>query len=121
MKIIAAQNHRNESMIEFVVDVVHHYESPGQFYKNAIRELFRETESDVLIDWYLSIADQRPRTATEIRSAVAVALEMTPMPDFCPELDDIVSAYAFRTDWNAEEYVWRSGQQYWLLCWGTSA
>ena len=121
MKIINAQNRRNESMIEFVVDDVNHHESPRNFYENAMRELLRGTDSDVVIDLYLSNADQRSCTATEIRSAVAELLEKTPMQDFCPELDEIVSAYAFRADWNAEEYVWRSGQQYWLLCWGTSA
>jgi hypothetical protein len=84
--------------------------SPEKFHANAMRALLRGTESDVFVDWYLSIADQRPRSAAELRSAVALLLEMTPMPDFSPALDDIVSAYAFRIDWNEEEYVWRSGR-----------
>ncbi len=121
MKIIRAQNVRNESMIEFVSDDVSLHDSPERFYAAAMRALFRGTDSDENFEKYLSSARQKSRSAAELRSAIAQLLKITPMPDYTPELGDVSSVCSFRTEWNAEEYVWRSGQLYWLVCWGTAA
>ena len=121
MKIVSAQNNRNESEIEFVTSQADLHDSPAAFYAVAMRELFRGTDSDACIDTYVSSGRQLSRSAAELRSRIAELLEITPVPGFTPALDAVTAAWSFRTEWNAEEHVWRSGQDYWLVCWGTSA
>lgn len=121
MKIVGAHNTRNESEIEFVTSEVNSHESPAAFYARAIHELFRGSDPDACIDTYVSSGRQISRSAAELRSRIAELLEITPVLGFTPALDEVSAAWSFRTEWNAEEHVWCSGQNYWLVCWGTSA
>ena len=121
MRQIHADNTRNESQIDFVSDDHHLHQSPDEFFAAAIRLLHDGYDSAENIEKYITNATWVARTITELRTAVEECLAITPIPDFFPNLKGAVAIHSFRDDWNLQEFVWRCGDQYWYMNWGTAA
>ena len=121
MDRISGQNNRNESQIEFVSDPVTHHDSAADFYAAVIRLLWDGWDSAENTEKHIRTAVPTSRSLAELKRKVAENLDITPIPSFTPDLTGPTDILSFRDEWNAQEFVWVSNDQYHYMEWGTSA
>ncbi len=118
---IEANNPRNESQIAFVSDDCKNYQDMDGFYAAAVRLLWEGWDSDENTARYIANANKSMRNPDELQTVIGECLGITPIHGFLLDLLDLSEIYSMREDWNQREFVWRSSNNYWYMCWGTSA
>jgi len=112
---------RGESSIDLLGDALTNHESADDFYAFAMRTLMAGWESLDFIEKYLAEATITVIDRAELKREVEWCLDVTPVPDFPFDMDDVISSYLGRNEWNDKELLWTTPDMYCLLCWGTSA
>jgi len=121
IKTYHSYNANNESQIYIVLGNSSDFKSSIQFHAAAIRVLRKEWESDIETTKYIAGSTPSTRSCDELVNCVNKCLISTPFHGFALPIKCAESVYSFHDQWNSQEIVWRSINQYVLLSWDTAA
>ena len=114
-------NDRSESQIVFAWDDASKYSSTLEFYAQAVRKFWNDSESSIGVETYIGNAEEVDRDFAFMRQEINASLEITPIDGIQLNFENMTDCRTFRHDWNVKELVWQSDTKFWYMLWETAA